>query len=235
MDSAAIAVAAPAMARSAADRLPDELISLILAFVCADPPPLPGTKPYGFEGIGLPVSQVSQAWRRIYYSSWLRAPIPPSLASGSRGCRQRLRVAEALWFWDLAEVATFFTRRCIGLLDHPILQQVQLVRLTYTDFWHVRFPNDASTAWAYEAFERFYQAYTSGLMPQLKWVELVIPIGGPRWDGQESFHKAGFWNLLKLRGLQKFIISSPHLGLVPASLRQALRAWTARQQLHPWP
>jgi hypothetical protein len=50
-----------------------------------------------------------------------------------------------------------------------------------------------------------------------------------------AFHAPGIWNLLKLRGLQKFIVSTPHRGLTPPNLQQALQECTSRPLVCPWP
>jgi hypothetical protein len=230
----AIVTAAPAVARSTAQRLPLELISLIFEFWSAELSQ-PGMVQYDFEGVAAPISRVCQAWRRAYYSGWLRTPIPHSLTLGPRGCARKLRVTEALLFWDLAEVLTFF-HGPDGLHDHFVLKDVEFVSITYTDYWDITLANDATTALAWEALERFYKAHSQGLMPKLKWVELKVPFGGRCWHPQECFGAAaGFWNLLKLRGLQKFVVSTPHRGMIPSTMLRALREWTSRRQLHPWP
>ena len=50
-----------------------------------------------------------------------------------------------------------------------------------------------------------------------------------------AFHAPGIWNLLKLRGLQKSIVSTPHQGLIPPNLQRALQKCTSRPLSRLWP
>jgi hypothetical protein len=59
--------------------------------------------------------------------------------------------------------------------------------------------------------------------PELKWVELRVPIRAAVTTPWEPSTPPGFWNLLKLQGLQKF------------NLRQALQERTSRPLGRLWP
>ena len=156
-------------------------------------------------------------------------PLPRRL----EGIGRKLRVEQALWFRGLVELADFFHGNT-GLNHHNILHTIEFISIAYVDLYYAR-ACEWTTAWAYQAFERLCRAQRNGLLPGLKWVELRVPIRGSSWDPVGAFHAPGIWNLLKLRGLQKFIVSTPHRGLIPPNLRRALQECTSRPLGLLWP
>jgi hypothetical protein len=211
--------------------LPAEVTARILRY--ADP----ATSLLGHPDASYPpLAQVSYAFRRIYLGQRSRfdfgtGPLPLPFGTVSRSspvCRPRDTrpiIGETLNFPDLQSLARFFSHG--PGRPNQSLSHIKFIRVVYQDSWAALRGSSGSRQYAYEAF----QALASNLpRMHLQRLQLLLPT-----YASFSVDSPGIWNLLKVRGLQAFILTAP-AGTVRPAIRRALQlrlCWSITRSWRP--
>jgi hypothetical protein len=199
------------------EALPIELTTTIIELAYR-----PITSLLGHRNAGhAPIATVSSTLRNIYLEQ------PSNFDFGVKRCRRPFKqptLRETLNFPDLWSLARFFTHGP-GRIGYD-LSHVTYVRVVYVDYRDT-LPWDFSLRYAYEAFELLVA--NLGRM-RLQRLQLCLL---QRTTDSFNADTPGVWSLLKVRDLEKLILTSCN-DVVDPRLRKALKSrvrWSAAQ---PW-